>query len=303
MQALAAAEAPGAQIEPWDYLYYAERVRQARYAIDVATLSQYFELGRMIDAALWSAEQRYGIAFREISGAVPVFHPDVRVWEVTDMPSGAHRGLFYFDTFARGGKRSGAWASSYRAQCRMDGGVTALASNNNNFLRGAPGEPVLVSLDDVRTLFHEFGHALHSLLQDVTYPLLAATPRDFVELPSQINERWLLTPELLDRFARHAVTGAPLPQSVLETLAVIAYRQPVTVPEIGDIRGVNASGVIGTLVDRKLIKIVGRKAVVGRPFMYGTTREFLERFGLNDIGDLPKVEDRKSTRLNSSHRT
>jgi len=216
MQACAATEESLLRIEPWDYLYYAERVRQAEFDIDVEELSLYFELGRMLDAALWSAEQRYGIAFKEITGTVPVFHPDVRVWDVIDVPSGAHRGLFYLDTFARTGKRSGAWAASYRTQYRMDGGATTIASNNNNFLRTTPGEPVLVSLDDVRTLFHEFGHSLHGLLQDVTYPTLAGTPRDFVELPSQINEQWVFTRQLLDRFARHARTNEPLPSVLIE---------------------------------------------------------------------------------------
>lgn len=216
MQALARRDDPALQIEPWDYLYYAERVRQEQYGIDVAELSPYFELGRMLEGAMWSAEQRYGIAFKEVTGTVPVFHPDVRVWEVVDLPSGRHRGLFYLDTFARTGKRSGAWASEYRTQFRMDEGATAIASNNNNFLRGAPGEPVLVSLDDVRTLFHEFGHSLHDLLQDITYPSLSSTPRDFVELPSQINEQWVFTRELLDRFARHYQTGAPLPAELIE---------------------------------------------------------------------------------------
>ncbi|MEQ1731542.1 MAG: M3 family metallopeptidase, partial [Vicinamibacterales bacterium] len=216
MQALASTEDPSLRIEPWDYLYYAERVRQAEYDIDLEQLSPYFELGRMLDAALWSAEQRYSLAFREVTGTVPVFHPDVRVWEVIDVPSGAHRGLFHLDTFARTGKRSGAWASSYRTQRRLDGGATNLASNNNNFLKGAPGEPVLVSLDDVRTLFHEFGHSLHALLQDVTYESLASTPRDFVELPSQINEQWVFTRQLLDRFARHCRTNEPLPEALIE---------------------------------------------------------------------------------------
>jgi peptidyl-dipeptidase Dcp len=216
LQALASREDPSLRIEPWDYLYYAEQVRQAEYDIDVAELSPYFELGRMLDAAMWSAEQRYAIAFKEITGTVPVFHPDVRVWEVVDAPSGAHRGLFYLDTYARSGKRSGAWASEYREQFRMDGGSTPIASNNNNFLKGAPGEPVLVSLDDVRTLFHEFGHSLHSLLQDIEYPWLANVPADFVELPSQINEQWVFTPELLDRFARHYRTNEPLPRAMVE---------------------------------------------------------------------------------------
>ena len=216
IQALASKEDPTLQIEPWDYLYYAERVGQAKYNIDAAQLTPYFELGRMLDAALWSAEQRYGVTFKEITGSVPVFHQDVRVWEVSDVPSGAHRGLFYLDTFARAGKRSGAWASSYREQHHMDGGATALVSNNNNFLRGSPGAPVFVSVDDVRTLFHEFGHSLHALLQDVAYPTLGDTPRDFVELPSQINEQWVFTRELLDRFARHYETNEPLPDALVE---------------------------------------------------------------------------------------
>ena len=216
MQALADREAPGLRIEPWDYLYYAERVRRTEYAIDVAQLSPYFELGRMLEAAMWSAGQRYQIGFREITGTVPVFHPDVRVWEVVDTPSNTHRGLFYFDTFARSGKRSGAWASHYRSQRRLDEGATPLVSNNNNFLKGRPGEPVLVSLDDTRTLFHEFGHSLHALLQDVTYEGVAGTPRDFVELPSQINEQWVFTREVLDRFARHYQTGEPLPTELIE---------------------------------------------------------------------------------------
>jgi peptidyl-dipeptidase Dcp len=203
-------------IEPWDYLYYAGRVGRERYEIDLAELNPYFELENMLQAALWSAAERYGLAFREITGTVPVFHPDVRVWEVVDTPSGAHRGLFYFDTFARGGKRSGAWASEYRTQWRMDGGATPVASNNNNFLKGAAGEPVLVSLDDVRTLFHEFGHALHSLLSDIAYPGLGNVSADFVELPSQINEQWVFTRELLDRYARHHQTGQPLPGSLIE---------------------------------------------------------------------------------------
>jgi peptidyl-dipeptidase Dcp len=190
-------------------------VRHTTYGIDVAALSPYFELERMLQAALWSAEQRYRLACREITGTVPVFHPDVRVWEVLDVPSGAHRGLFYLDTFARSGKKSGAWSSEYRTQHRMDGGATALVSNNNNFLKGAPGEPVLVSLDDVRTLFHEFGHSLHDLLQDITYPSLSSTPCDFAELPSQINEQWVFTRELLDRFARHYETHAPLPEALV----------------------------------------------------------------------------------------
>jgi len=218
MQAIASKDDPALRIEPWDYLYYAQRVREAGADLDVAAAGEYFELGRMIDAAMWSASERYRIAFREITGTVPVFHPDVRVWEVTDVPSGRHRGLYYFDTFARAEKRSGAWASEYRGQYRMDGGSTAIVANNNNFLKGAPGEPVLISIDDVRTLFHELGHSLHALLQDIEYPGLEDMPPDFVELPSQINEQWVYAHELLDRFARHYRTNEPLPAALMEKL-------------------------------------------------------------------------------------
>jgi peptidyl-dipeptidase Dcp len=216
MQAIAAREGAAITIEPWDYLFYAEKVRKARYDLDQAQLKPYFELNNMVAAALWSAEQRYDIKFTEITGKVPVFHPDVRVFEVTDVPSGAHRGLFYLDNFARAGKRSGAWASSYRTQYKLDRGATAISSNNNNFVKAAAGEPVLISLDDATTLFHEFGHALHSLLQDVTYPGLSTTPRDFVEYPSQVNEHWLLTREVLDKYARHYQTGQPMPQALVD---------------------------------------------------------------------------------------
>jgi len=216
MQAIAAREGAAITIEPWDYLFYAEKVRKARYDLDQAQLKPYFELNNMVAAALWSAEQRYDITFTEITGKVPVFHPDVRVFEVTDVPSGAHRGLFYLDNFARAGKRSGAWASSYRTQYTLDRGATAISSNNNNFVKAAAGEPVLISLDDATTLFHEFGHALHSLLQDIAYPGLSTTPRDFVEYPSQVNEHWLLTREVLDKYARHYQTGQPMPQALVD---------------------------------------------------------------------------------------
>jgi peptidyl-dipeptidase Dcp len=167
---------------------------------------------------MWSADRLYGVGFTEITGRVPVFHPDVRVFEVTDTATGAHRGLFYLDNFARAGKRSGAWASSYRTQHTFDGGATAIASNNNNFVKADGGEPVLISLDDATTLFHEFGHAVHSLLTEITYPGLSTTPRDFVEYPSQVNERWLLTREVLDRFARHHQTGEAMPQALVDKI-------------------------------------------------------------------------------------
>ena len=218
MQAIARQGGETITIEPWDYHFYSERVRKAHYDLDQAELKPYFELNNMINAAFWSAEQLYGITFTEITGQVPVFHPDVRVWEVKDKASGAHVGLFYGDYFARPGKRSGAWATSYRSVERFKGKVTPLVSNNNNFVKGAPGEPALISLDDSRTLFHEFGHALHALLLEVNYPGLATTPRDFVEYPSQVNEHWVLVRPVLDRFARHYKTGEPMPQALLDKI-------------------------------------------------------------------------------------
>jgi peptidyl-dipeptidase Dcp len=216
MRKVAARENGPATIEPWDYLYYAEKVRQKRYQLDESELKPYFSLPNMIAAALWAAEQRFGLSFSEITGKVPVFHPDVQVWEVRDAGTAAHRALFYFDSFARTGKRSGAWASVYRNQEKLNGAITPIASNNNNFVKGTPGAPALISLDDAETLFHEFGHALHAIVQDITYPGLATTPRDFVEFPSQVNEHWVLTREVLDRFARHYQTGEAMPQALVD---------------------------------------------------------------------------------------
>lgn len=266
MQAVAVQDDPSLRIEPWDYLYYAERVRRTTFDLDVAELSAYLSLEQMLQAALWSAAERYDLSFLEITGQVPTFHPDVRVWEVRDRPDGSHRGVFYFDTFARPGKRSGAWASTYRVQRRMDGGATAVVSNNNNFLKGAPGEPVLLSLDDVRTLFHEFGHSLHALLQDITYPVLGETPRDFVELPSQINEQWVYTRELLDRFARHHQTGEPLPEALLEKVrATEAFNQGYA----------TAEAVAAAIVD---LELHTRADGVFEPAAF--EREMLERIGM-----------------------
>jgi peptidyl-dipeptidase Dcp len=164
------------------------------------------------------ANQLYGLSFTEITGTVPAFHPDVRVFQVTDR-DGSHQGVFYLDNFARTGKRSGAWASGYQGHETFTGTeVTAITSNNNNFTRGADGEPVLISLDDAQTLFHEFGHALHGLLSEVNYPGLAGTPRDYVEFPSQVHEHWVLSRPILDRFARHYQTGEPMPQALVDRI-------------------------------------------------------------------------------------
>jgi peptidyl-dipeptidase Dcp len=219
MQAIANKEKAKIKIEPWDYLFYSEKVRKAKYALDQNEIKPYFELNNMTSAAFWMAEKLYGLTFKEITGAVPVFHPDVRVWEVTNKADGHYVGLFYGDYFARTGKRSGAWAQGYRGHETFTGKViTPITSNNNNFVKGAPGEPVLISLDDARTLFHEFGHALHGLLSEVNYPGLAGTPRDFVEYPSQVHEQWVLTRPILDRFAKHFKTGAPMPQALVNKI-------------------------------------------------------------------------------------
>jgi peptidyl-dipeptidase Dcp len=217
MQAVAAREGADTEIRPWDYLYYAEKVRRERYDLDLNEVKPYFELGNMLKAAFWTAGQLYGLSFEEITGKVPVFHPDVRVFEVKE--GKRHVGLFYFDSYARPGKRSGAWAYSWRIHENFTGReITPLTSNNNNFVKGAPGEPVLISLDDARTLFHEFGHALHALLSEVKYPSLSTTPRDFVEYPSQVMEHWVLTRPVLDRFARHYQTGEPMPQALVDRI-------------------------------------------------------------------------------------
>lgn len=219
MQAIVDAEGAHFAIEPWDYLYYAEKVRKAKYDLDQNELKPYFELDNMIAGAFFMAGELYGLSFTEIPGKVPVFSPDVRVFEVKDKSSGKYVGLFYGDYFARAIKRSGAWASGYQGHETFTGKVvTPIMSNNNNFVRGAPTEPVLISLDDAQTLFHEFGHALHGLLSEVNYPGLSGTPRDFVEYPSQVHEMWVLTRPVLDRFALHYKTRQPMPQALVDTV-------------------------------------------------------------------------------------
>lgn len=206
----------GITIEPWDYRFYQEKVRKSRYDLDQAELKPYFELNNIIQGSLYAANRLYGLEFKEITGTVPVFEPNMRVWHVTR--AGKQVGLFYRDDFARTGKRSGAWANTYRGQRGLAPAQIVLSSNNNNFAKPAKGEPVLISLDDAETLFHEFGHAIHAMLQNVEYPGLAGTPRDFVEYPSQVNEHWLLTRDVLDKYARHYKTGAAMPQALLDKI-------------------------------------------------------------------------------------
>ncbi len=206
----------GHEIQPWDYLYFAEKVRKARYDLSAAETKPYFELNNMIEASYYAAERLYGLKFTEVTGTIPVFHPDVRVFEVTR--NGQHVGLFYRDDFARTGKRSGAWHTTYRTQRKFPKPETVINSNNNNFAKPGAGEPVLISFDDANTLFHEFGHAIHFLLQNVTYLGLAYTPRDFIEYPSQVNENWLMTRDVLDKYARHYQTNEPMPAALADKI-------------------------------------------------------------------------------------
>ncbi len=220
MQAVADREGAGIKIEPWDYRYYAEKVRAEKFNLDKSELMPYLQLEKLREGMFYTARELFGLEFRPLEpGRVPVYHPDVRVWEVVD-GAGKHVGLWYFDPFARLGKRSGAWMSDYRAQERFEGEVSPIVSNNCNYMPGRPGEPVLISWDDATTLFHEFGHALHGLLSSVNYPSLAGTnvARDFVEFPSQLLEHWLSTPEVLERFALHFETGRPIPKELVARL-------------------------------------------------------------------------------------
>jgi peptidyl-dipeptidase Dcp len=219
MQALAVKEgAPaGFKIEPWDYRYYAEKVRKARYDLDQNEVKQYLQLDKMREGMFWVAGELFNFSFVPAPD-VPVYHPDVKVWQVNDRTTGKQVGLWYFDPYARPGKNSGAWMNAYRKQERLDGkSVTTIVSNNSNFVKGKDGEPVLISWTDATTLFHEFGHALHGLSSNVTYPTLAGTSvvRDYVEFPSQLLENWLPTPEVLNRFALHYQTGKPIPAALV----------------------------------------------------------------------------------------
>ena len=228
MQELADAEGAGITIEPWDYRYYAEKVRAARYDLDQSLVRPYLQLDNLKAGMFDVAGRLFGLKFEPLAaGAVPVFHPDVTVYEVKDAADG-HVGLMYFDPYARAGKRSGAWMSQYRSQERLAGAVTPIISNNLNLVPGKPGEPVLLSWDDAITLFHEFGHGLHGLLSDVTYRSLSGTNvvRDYVELPSQLLEHWLSTREVLDRYARHYRTGEPMPEDVIARIrASLTFNQ------------------------------------------------------------------------------
>ena len=214
LQELIARQGGNFRLAPWDWRYYAEKLRQEKYDFDTEQLQPYFQLSNLIEAAFFTAGKLFGLSFRRRDD-IPVYHADVQVWEVRreDAPIG----LFYGDYFARPGKQGGAWMSSFRDQHMVDGNILPIVTNNANFSKG---EPCLLSFDDAVTLFHEMGHALHGLLSKVRFPRLSGTnvARDFVELPSQLFEHWLEEPAILERFARHYQTGAPIPRTLLEKL-------------------------------------------------------------------------------------
>ena len=204
------------KIEPWDYRYYAEKVRKQKYDLDSDEVKQYLQLDKLREAMFYVAGRLFNFDFKPVAeGSVPVFHDDVRVWEVTDKTSGEHIGLWYLDPFSRKGKRSGAWATTYRSFTTFDGKTNVLSSNNSNFVKGADGEPTLISWDDAETYFHEFGHALHFLASNVAYPTLNGGVRDYTEFQSQLLERWLTTDEVIDKYLVHYKTGEPIPAELV----------------------------------------------------------------------------------------
>ncbi|HMC14493.1 MAG TPA: M3 family metallopeptidase [Albitalea sp.] len=218
LKALLLSRGESTEIEPWDWRYVAEKVRQVRWQLDEAEVKPYFPLNRMVEAAFDCAQRLFGLRFIH-QPQVRAYHPDVQVYEVRNADD-TLVGVFLHDNFARPSKRSGAWMSAFRMQSRNGGTVTPVIVNNNNFAKGAPGEPTLLSFDDARTLFHEFGHGLHGLLSSVTYERLSGTNvlRDFVELPSQLFEHWLSEPEVLQRHARHYRSGEPIPAELAQRL-------------------------------------------------------------------------------------
>ncbi len=216
MQAIADKSGDNISIEPWDYRFYAEKVRKEKYDLNSDELKQYLQLNKLTEAMHYVAERIFNYNFTPVpEDSVPVFHDDVKVWEVTDKDSGENIGLWYLDPYARQGKRSGAWATTYRSHSTFDGKKNVLGSNNSNFVKPAPGEALLVSWDDATTLFHEFGHALHYFASDVKYPTLNSGVRDYTELQSQILERWLSTDEVINNFLLHHKTGEPMPATLV----------------------------------------------------------------------------------------
>ncbi|MEE2526519.1 M3 family metallopeptidase [Hyphobacterium sp. HN65] len=223
MQALADERGDGITIEPWDYRYYMELIRQDRYDLDSNEVRQYLQLDNLLQAMFYVAGELFNFEFTPVpDGSVPVWHEDVTVYEVTDRDSGEHVGVWYLDPFARTGKRSGAWASSFRGHTTFDGLETPLSTNNSNFVEPAPGEPVLISWDDANTFFHEFGHALHTLSSNVEYPTLNGGVRDYTEFQSQLLERWLFTEPVIENYFVHVETGEPMPDELVERIQAAA---------------------------------------------------------------------------------
>ncbi len=207
------------KVEPWDYRFYAEQVRKAKYDLDSDEVKQYLQLNKLREAMFYVAGRLFNFNFAEITdGSVPVFHEDVRVWEVTDKSSNEHIGLWYLDPFARQGKRSGAWATTYRSHTTFNGKTNVLSSNNSNFSKGTAGEPTLISWDDAQTYFHEFGHALHFLASNVAYPTLNGGVRDYTEFQSQLLERWLSTDEVINNYLVHYKTGKAMPADLIKKI-------------------------------------------------------------------------------------
>ncbi|MBE9490142.1 MAG: M3 family metallopeptidase [Bacteroidetes bacterium] len=216
MQTVANESGDKITIEPWDYRYYAEKVRKKKYDLDSDEVKQYLQLDKLREAMFYVAGRLFNFNFTPVpDGSVPVFQEDVKVWEVTDKDSGKHIGLWYLDPYARTGKRSGAWATTYRSYNTFDGEKTVLASNNSNFVKPAPGDAVLVSWDDATTFFHEFGHALHFFSSNIKYPTLNGGVRDYTEFQSQLLERWLSTDEVINQFLVHHETGKPMPKELV----------------------------------------------------------------------------------------
>lgn len=223
MQGMVDGENENFKIQPWDYRFYAEKVRKAKYDLDQNEIKQYLQLENLREGMFWTAGELFDLGFKQLFD-VPVYHSDVRVWEVNNKNTGEPIGLWYFDPYARLGKRSGAWMNSHRDQQKINVNVLPIVSNNCNFIKGNSDEPVLISWDDATTLFHEFGHALHGLCSNVTYPSLSGTSvaRDYVEFPSQLLEHWLATPEVLNKFALHYKTNEPLSGSLVERIGQAA---------------------------------------------------------------------------------
>ncbi|WP_372745491.1 M3 family metallopeptidase [Lutibacter sp.] len=216
MQAIATKNGDKITIEPWDYRYYAEKVRKEKYDLNSDEVKQYLQLNKLTQALFFVADELFNFKFTPVpEGSVAVFHEDVKVWEVTDKTTGKHIGLWYLDPFARKGKRSGAWATTYRSHTTFNGNKTVLGSNNSNFVKPAPGEPVLVSWDDATTFLHEFGHALHFFSSNVKYPTLNSGVRDYTEFQSQVLERWLSTDKVINKFLVHYRSGEPMPNDLI----------------------------------------------------------------------------------------